>query len=83
MVFFLLTLCFKKGAHNPVVHYFLNSDVLLDSKKLLEVPGLADQSYTLYGYRHTGAINLCTATKDLLPVQYNQGIHSLSESCYL
>ncbi len=38
-------------------------------RKLLDELNLVDEQYTLYGYKHTGAINLYEATKDLLIVQ--------------
>jgi hypothetical protein len=38
-------------------------------RKLLDELALTDEQYTLYGYKHTGAINLYEATKDLLAVQ--------------
>jgi integrase len=38
-------------------------------RKFLDKLGMLDKGYTLYGYKHTGAINFYTATKDLLAVQ--------------
>ncbi len=62
--YYIFTADQKPGEVPAGVNYFYKRH-----KKLLEELGLADQSYTLYGYKHTGAINLYNATKDLLTVQ--------------
>jgi integrase len=62
--YYVFTADQKPGEVPAGVNYFYKRH-----KKLLEELGLADESYTLYGYKHTGAINLYNATKDLLTVQ--------------
>lgn len=38
--------------------------------KMLEALNIADKEYTLYGYKHTGAVALYRATKDIKLVQF-------------
>jgi integrase len=38
-------------------------------KKMLTILGFTEEQHTLYSYKHTGAINLYRATKDILAVQ--------------
>lgn len=48
--------------------------------KLLDELELTDEQFTLYDYKHTGAINLYKATKNLLLVQRHCGHSSSSQT---
>jgi hypothetical protein len=54
----------KPGIEMVGVNYFYKKH-----RKLLNKLGLTDEAYTLYGYKHTGVINLYIATKDISVVQ--------------
>lgn len=53
-------------------------------RKILDQLGLTDQRYTVYSYKHTGAINLYTATKDIeLVRQHCRHAHAGQTATYL
>ncbi|WP_299760836.1 phage integrase SAM-like domain-containing protein [uncultured Pontibacter sp.] len=52
----------------------------LRHREVLEELGMTDQEYTLYGYKHTGNINLYQATKDLIAIKEQNGHTSLDQT---
>lgn len=49
-------------------------------RKVLEELGLTDREYSMYGYKHTGNINLYQATKDLIAIKEQNGHTSLDQT---
>ncbi|MFD3001418.1 tyrosine-type recombinase/integrase [Pontibacter toksunensis] len=49
-------------------------------RKVLEELGLTDQEYSMYGYKHTGNIQLYQATKDLIAIKEQNGHTSLDQT---
>jgi integrase len=52
------------GIKHVGINYFYERN-----KKVLELAGLADQEYDLYGWKHTGVVSLYQATKDIKLIQ--------------
>ncbi|WP_299823368.1 phage integrase SAM-like domain-containing protein [uncultured Pontibacter sp.] len=52
----------------------------LRHRAVLEELGMTYQEYTLYGYKHTGNINLYQATKDLIAIKEQNGHTSLDQT---
>lgn len=52
----------------------------LRNRAVLEELNMLDQEYTLYGYKHTGNINLYRATKDLIAIKEQNGHTSLDQT---
>ncbi|QNF34375.1 hypothetical protein HUW51_17200 [Adhaeribacter swui] len=70
--YYIFTLKGKPGPEPVGINYFPRNHA-----KILELVGITEPDYSLYGYKHTGNINLYNATKDLKAVQ-RQNRHKTS-----
>jgi integrase len=62
--FYLFTASGEPGPEPAGKNFFIKRH-----RKMLEALGLADSVYSMYGYKHTGALDLYDQTKDIIAVQ--------------
>jgi integrase len=73
--YFLFSHSGSPGPEPVGVNYFYNKQ-----RSMLDELGFTDQEYTLYGYKHTGNINLYLATNDIMAVFEQNGHSSLDQT---
>ena len=73
--YFLFSHSGQPGPEPVGKNFFYNKQ-----RAILDELGFTDQEYTLYGYKHTGNINLYLATNDIMAVFEQNGHSSLDQT---